>query len=163
MQLLDSSINILDSGVNDYPRLAKVLQATRHFELVSEPSLQTAQSALLSEITPEVASLLSRVDAYLDKLERREKSLIAKCDLNEGRINRSAPASKSPHNAAAGAGTRHFPAGGAGVSSLEEVKMQQLRQKKERLSYAVGRLELQAGQRERQLRKSMAGTGFTDL
>ena len=43
-----------------------------------------------------------------------------------------------------------------GVSKLEEVKMQQLRQKKERLSYAVGRLELQANQRERQLRKSMA-------
>ena len=43
---------------------------------------------------------------------------------------------------------------------MEEVKMQQLKQKKERLSYAVGRLELQAGQRERQLRKSMAGTSF---
>lgn len=42
------------------------------------------------------------------------------------------------------------------ISKLEEVKMQQLRQKKERLSYAVGRLELQATQRERQLRKSMA-------
>ena len=34
--------------------------------------------------------------------------------------------------------------------------MQQLRQKKERLSYAVERLELQASQRQRQLRKSMA-------
>lgn len=29
MQLLDSSINILDSGVCDYPRLAKVLQSTK--------------------------------------------------------------------------------------------------------------------------------------
>lgn len=29
MQLLESSINILDSGVSDYPRLAKVLQTTR--------------------------------------------------------------------------------------------------------------------------------------
>jgi DASH complex subunit SPC19 len=29
MQLLDSSINILDEGVNDFPRLAKVLQTTR--------------------------------------------------------------------------------------------------------------------------------------
>jgi DASH complex subunit SPC19 len=45
---------------------------------------------------------------------------------------------------------------GAGLSNVEEMKMQQLRQKKERLSYAVSRLELQAGQRERQLRKSMA-------
>jgi len=29
MQLLDTSINILDEGVNDFPRLAKVLQTTR--------------------------------------------------------------------------------------------------------------------------------------
>ena len=29
MQLLDSSINTLDAGVSDYPRLAKVLQTTR--------------------------------------------------------------------------------------------------------------------------------------
>lgn len=29
MQLLESSIGILDSGVNDYPRLGKVLQTTR--------------------------------------------------------------------------------------------------------------------------------------
>ena len=42
------------------------------------------------------------------------------------------------------------------MSNLEALKMSQLRQKKERLSYAVSRLELQAGQRERQLRKSMA-------
>jgi hypothetical protein len=29
MQLLDSSISILDSGTSDFPRLARVLQATR--------------------------------------------------------------------------------------------------------------------------------------
>lgn len=29
MQMLDSSITILDAGVSDYPRLAKVLKATR--------------------------------------------------------------------------------------------------------------------------------------
>jgi DASH complex subunit SPC19 len=36
------------------------------------------------------------------------------------------------------------------------MKMQQLRQKKERLSFAIDRLQMQAQQRERQLRKSMA-------
>jgi len=42
------------------------------------------------------------------------------------------------------------------MSALEELKYKQLRQKKERLSYAVDRLELQAKQRQRQLRMSMA-------
>jgi DASH complex subunit SPC19 len=85
---------------------------------------------LLSEIQPEVESMLDRVAVYLDKLQRREESL------------RNTAHSSSSH---------------AAVNPMEELKQQQLRQKKDRLSYAVGRLELQANQRERQLRKSMAG------
>lgn len=45
---------------------------------------------------------------------------------------------------------------GERLSQSEEMRLATLRQKKERLGYAVGRLELQAGQRSRQLRKSMA-------
>lgn len=94
-----------------------------------------------------MTNLLSRVETYLDKLERREKSLMAKADLQEGRLaqpSRKTSGSKSP-------ATRR-----AALGNLEEMKMQQLRQKKERLTYAVERLELQASQRQRQLRKSMA-------
>lgn len=119
----------------------------QHFELVSEHDLTTAQSTLLSEIQPEVSNLLSRVETYLDKLERREKSLIAKAELQEGRLTQPSRPSQGSKSPARGTG---------GGSNLEELKMQQLRQKKERLSYAVGRLELQASQRQRQLRKSMA-------
>jgi hypothetical protein len=40
MQLLESSINILDTGVHDYPRLSKVLQTTRVrlFQTKSKPN-----------------------------------------------------------------------------------------------------------------------------
>ncbi|KAK0937954.1 DASH complex subunit spc19 [Friedmanniomyces endolithicus] len=166
MQLLDSSIAILDSGVSDYPRLAKVLQTTRHFELVSSHDLTTAQATLLSEIQPEVSALLLRVETHLDKLERREKSLIAKAELQEGRLSRTSAGRNSSSGARQSAGGRSSTANGSaatataaattGLSALEEMKLQQLRLKKERLGYAVSRLELQAGQRERQLRKSMA-------
>lgn len=139
----------------------------QHFELVSESDLQTAQQSLLSEIKPEVESLLSRVSTHLDKLERREQSLIAKCDLQEGRLGRQ-PGSRGaamrgqqkPRPKSPGRSMQRRGGGEGAVSSMEEVKLQQLRQKKERLSYAVGRLELQATQKERQLRKSMAGTGL---
>ena len=62
-------------------------------------------------------------------------------------------------NASVGEGT-------TSLTGLEAMKMQQLRQKKERLVYAIERLQMQAQQRERQLRKSMAApqileeTGF---
>ena len=166
MLLLESSISILDSGVHDYPRLASVLQTTRHFELVAESSLLTAQSALLSELQPEVHNLLSRVEGYLDKLERREKSLMAKAELQGGRIENPNTSSTSGASKFSAAAIRRQqmkspgkkPAGGAGAD-LNAMKLQQLKLKKERLSYAVGRLELQAGQKQRQLRKSMAAQG----
>ena len=120
----------------------------QHFELVSERDLVAAQSTLLGELQPEVTSLLDRVEAHLDKLERREQSLIAKAELQEGRLSRPR---RSSH-----AGAKSPSRGAAGSAAVQEIKMQQLKQKKERLSYAVSRLELQAGQRERQLRKSMA-------
>ncbi|KAK0951528.1 DASH complex subunit spc19 [Friedmanniomyces endolithicus] len=168
MQLLDSSIAILDTGVGDYPRLAKVLQTTRHFELVSSHDLTTAQATLLSEIQPEVTALLSRVETHLDKLERREKSLIAKAELQEGRLSRTSAGRTSSSGARRSAGERSSTANGSvaatttttGLSALEEMKLQQLRQKKDRLGSAVSRLELQAGQRERQLRKIQPKTAM---
>ncbi|KAK3674303.1 DASH complex subunit spc19 [Recurvomyces mirabilis] len=154
MQLLESSISTLDTGVSDYPRLTRVLATTRHFELVSSHDLTTAQATLVDEIKPEIEGLLGRVEGYLGKLERREKGLVAKSELLEGRLVR--PRSSSGARAGVGGG-KAGPGGGngegQGLSALEEAKLQQLRQKRERLSYAVSRLELQAGQRERQLRK----------
>lgn len=124
----------------------------QHFELVSEPSLHQAQQTLLSSLEPELDTLLARVEAHLEKLARREQSLRAKAELQEGRLsNASRPSAGRKNSGSASAG-----AGAGSLSSLEELKLTQLRQKKERMSYAVGRLELQASQRERQLRKSMA-------
>ncbi|KAI9769392.1 MAG: hypothetical protein M1840_004094 [Geoglossum simile] len=155
MSLLDSSISILDSGVHDFPRLGKVLQTTRHFELVAESSLLSAQKSLQDEIRPEVEHLFRRVDAYLGKLERREQSLIAKCELQEGRLSQqgrtsSSSSSRKPKaKSDSGRRTTLFPGGSA-------ERLRALRQKKERLEYAVDRLNLQAQQKERQLRMSMA-------
>jgi DASH complex subunit SPC19 len=134
----------------------------QHFELISEPSLLSAQTALLSEIQPEVSSLLTRVSTYLDKLERREQSLIAKYELQQGRLDSTTPVSASrPGSRGRAKSFSKVGAGGASsgagnLSGLEVMKMKQLRQKKERLNFAIERLQLQAGQRERQLRKSMA-------
>lgn len=89
-------------------------------------------------------------------MARREQSLQAKAELQEGRLsnlNQGGRQSSTSRQSATAAGTS---SNAGGLSSLEQLKISQLRQKKERLSYAVGRLELQAGQRERQLRKSMA-------
>lgn len=125
----------------------------KHFELISETDLQTAQSALLSEIRPEVDNLLKRVENYLDKLERREQALIAKCDLNDGRLGRdSTGGSGSRPTSRAAAGRSNARA----VNAQQELKYKQLKARKDRLSYAVETLELQAKQRERQLRMSMA-------
>jgi DASH complex subunit SPC19 len=119
----------------------------QHFELICEPDLLNAQQALLSEIRPEVSSLLNRVETHLDKLDRREQALMAKCELQEGRLVAATErgSSKQPVNGKA-----------SGTGIVSGAKMAQVQQKKERLSYAIDRLQLQAQQRERQLRKSLA-------
>ncbi|KAJ5944008.1 hypothetical protein N7516_004176 [Penicillium verrucosum] len=150
LQILDSSISTLDAGVNDFPRLCKVLQTTRR----SNP--------LLDEITPSIAHLLTLSSNHVEKLARREQGLKAKCDLQEGRLSstpegrssatRSQPQGSSLRGHLAGSGAAS--SGNAAASKAAELR--RLVQKKERLKFAVDRLELQSTQKQRQLRKSMA-------
>ncbi|EAS36489.2 mitotic spindle biogenesis protein Spc19 [Coccidioides immitis RS] len=153
LQLLESSIDVLDNGVNDFPRLCKILQSTRHFELLPEPTLQEAQKAILDEITPSIAHLLRLSGNHIDKLARREEALKAKCELQEGRLSRDSRPSSRVGGHADG---KTEPSGLRAASSARAAELRKLVQKKERLKYAVERLELQSRQRERQLRKSMA-------
>ncbi|GKZ83282.1 hypothetical protein AnigIFM56816_008373 [Aspergillus niger] len=153
LQLLDSSISTLDSGISDFPRLCKVLQTTRHFELLPEPTLREAQQSLLDEITPSIAHLLSLASNHVEKLSRREQGLRAKCELQEGRMYSNE--SRQPSRLRSAFGDRLQSAGASGKAA-KAAELKRLMQKKERLQYAVERLELQSTQRERQLRKSMA-------
>ena len=127
--------------------------SVQHFELLPEPTLHQAQSTLLASLTPEISSLLSRVDSHLDKLARREQALIARTELLEGRIGEG----RASMSGARGSGARdRSSVGMSGEGSREALRLKQLRGKKERLSYAVERLVLQAQQKERQLRMSVA-------
>ena len=107
------------------------------------------------------------MESYLDKLERREQALIAKCQLQEGRLGRdslpttgafaaSTSRSDAAHLGSSYSSSAAFAASVGAGTTVSALKMNQVRQKKERLSYAIDRLQLQAQQRERQLRKSLA-------
>lgn len=133
--------------------------------------------------------MLSRVETHLDKLARREKALIAKCELQEGRLTSSTTRSKAFSIPRTQGSHRRRPArtafdaegedgdelAGDGrdeadkddddddddddeavKAGREQLRLKQMRQKKERLSYMVDRLTLQAQQKERELRKSVA-------
>lgn len=89
------------------------------------------------------------METHLDKLERREQALIARCDLLEGRLSHS---EEGGLGAAGSSGRNRASDGGR-----EALRLKQMRGKKERLAYAVERLMMQAQQKERQLRMSVAG------
>ena len=94
-------------------------------------------------MTPELNALLARIAAHLDRMESRQRALVARSELLEGRIGESGGAREREGRESA------HPLG---------QKQRQLRQKRERLGYVVERLELQAKQKERQLRMSVAAT-----
>jgi len=162
---LSSTLSMLDTGIADLPRLSHVLSQTRHFELLPLSTLQTAQQGVIDELAPEVERLISRVEAYVERLEVRERGLRARAELQEGRLADGVRTGMGGRSGSAIAGSRQGSAGGREakaqqqqqvMGAREELKVRQLRQKKERLSYAVERLQMQAQQTERKLRMSMA-------
>ncbi|EHY54562.1 DASH complex subunit spc19 [Exophiala dermatitidis] len=154
LSLLESSISILDEGVSDFPRLCKVLQTQQHFELLPEPTLREAQQSLDDEIVPAINQLLFIAENHINQLARREESLKARSELLEGRLDKNRRNSSFGGNARPLQNVRSTQP--AALSDSRMLEMKRLQQKKERLQYAIERLELQTRQRERELRKSMA-------
>ncbi|TVY57117.1 DASH complex subunit SPC19 [Lachnellula cervina] len=159
LSLLDSSISILDSGISDFPRLKKVLGSTRHFELTPSTTLHTAQQSLATELAPAIATLLSRCEMHVSKLERREAALVARCELLEGRLEGREEGLRKKRSVEK---MMQGGASGSGAGEEKALRLKALRGKKERLGYAVERLGLQSQQRQRQLRMSVAGVAGRD-
>jgi DASH complex subunit SPC19 len=99
----------------------------------------------------------------VEKLKRREESLRAKSELQEGRIEWGRRSSGPDRSSMVKGGGRNsglagsVGGGGNGGSGEKVAELQRLQQKKERLRYAVERLELQSRQRQRELRRSVVG------
>lgn len=98
----------------------------------------------------------------MSKLERKQSNLIARSELLEGRLGSSSSTGLRKQRSldklvrkASREGLNGGPKGGAEEKAL---RLKALRQKKERLGYAVERLQLQSQQRQRQLRMSVAAT-----
>ncbi|KIV79869.1 hypothetical protein PV11_07410 [Exophiala sideris] len=153
LSLLESSISILDEGVSDFPRLCKVLQTQQHFELLPEPTLREAQQSLVDEIVPAINQLISTAENYINQLGRKEESLKARSELLEGRLNNNRSSSGFGGSQPVRNTKSTQP---VGLTDTKVLEMKRMQQKKERLQYAIERLELQSKQRERELRKSMA-------
>ncbi|KAF8419950.1 DASH complex subunit Spc19 [Tirmania nivea] len=163
LSLLTSTISTLSTATSDFPRMTKVLTVNRHFELLSEPEIQTAQESLREEIVPEFRHLLGRVEGQLERMERREKGLESRGELLGGRLEGMGDGKRKASVSRGSAGGIGFAGGlgeAAGAGSKVNVeKMRQLKAKKERLMYTVERLALQKGQKHRQLRMSMSYKG----
>ncbi|KAI9642144.1 DASH complex subunit spc19 [Ciborinia camelliae] len=167
LSTLDNSISILDSGISDFPRLKSVLSTTRHFELTPSTTLHAAQRSLAEELEPAIETLLARSESLISRLQRKEEQLIARSQLLSGRLE-SANSSTSHATSKASKLSRKkswelgLNKSGGGGNEEKAMRLKVLRQKKERLGYAVERLGLQSQQRQRQLRMSIAPPSFDE-
>ncbi|KAI0162333.1 DASH complex subunit Spc19 [Xylariaceae sp. FL1272] len=146
LSFLDSSVSTLSSGVEDYPRLINVLKSTRHYELIPQTTLQTAESSLRSELSPAITTLLDRADTHIERLELRISNLKSKAELQQGRLEANA------HHSSRSA-VKPKPLDGSA-----KLKARVLKQRREALQYSVERLELEVAQKERELRKRLGET-----
>ncbi|KAJ6446865.1 mitotic spindle biogenesis protein Spc19 [Purpureocillium lavendulum] len=147
LQFLESSVQTLDEGVSDFPRLINVLKSVRHYELIPQPTLAAAEASLRDEIGPYIALLLSRADSQIEKQDRRIETLKARAELQQGRLAR--PEAPAPPSKDRSRGKR--------LSGEDKLRARAVRQRKEALRYGVERLELEVLQKERELRKRLDG------
>ncbi|TLS21991.1 uncharacterized protein PpBr36_09528 [Pyricularia pennisetigena] len=157
LSFLESSVQTLDSGVADFPRLCNVLKSVRHYELIPATTLSAAEASLRSEIGPFVSLLLDRAEGHLDRQARRIETLKARAELQAGRLSSTSSRPAGDDEAAA---ARRKPSGGRAGSAAGRRKLQggaalrakMLTQRKEALQYAVDRLEMEVAQKEKELR-----------
>ncbi|KAI0547528.1 putative mitotic spindle biogenesis protein Spc19 [Xylaria curta] len=149
LSFLESSVATLESGVSDFPRLVNVLKTARHYELIPQSTLQTAEASLRSELSPAITTLLDRADAHIDRVDRRIESLKARAELQQGRLDNDNNPRPSRHNAKSKGGQ---------LDGSAKLRARVLRQRREALQYSVERLELEVLQKERELRKRLDTT-----
>lgn len=166
--LLASSLNTLDSGIHDFPRLIQVLQNTRHFELLPESEVFAAGQALRGDIGPQMEELQRRAEKGLLALERREYALKSKRELQEVRLqqkpNRSLTTTTTTTAATASTtttaktsreiGTRGDEAAATVENAERAERLKVLRSRKERLAYSLKRLQME--EQGRKTRMSLA-------
>ncbi|KAI1421806.1 DASH complex subunit Spc19 [Xylaria sp. FL1777] len=158
LSFLSSSVQTLESGVSDFPRLSSVLKTARHYELIPQTTLQTAEASLRSELSPAITTLLDRADAHIDRVDRRVESLRARAELQQGRLDNSGTTTTSRTAKAANSSTSASTRGGAHLDGGAKLRARVLMQRREALQYSVERLELEVLQRERELRKRLEVT-----
>ncbi|EGO51360.1 hypothetical protein NEUTE1DRAFT_17061, partial [Neurospora tetrasperma FGSC 2508] len=157
LNLLSSSLSLLDSSTSDFPRLSSVLKTVRHYELIPQPTLQAAEASLRDEIGPFIELLLERVDKELERKGRRVETLKARCELNGGRLsnyNREQKSGAGGGIQKKGGGTKEAGSGSGGkkLNGEAALRAKVVRQRKEALKYSVERLEMEVAQKERELR-----------
>ncbi|KAF5022018.1 hypothetical protein F66182_5941 [Fusarium sp. NRRL 66182] len=153
LKFLESSVETLDNGVSDFPRLVKVLKTVRHYELIPQPTLAAAESSLRDDIGPYIALLLARADSQIERQERRIETLKARAELQQGRLSRPDDSDDDMY----GSKAKKQRTGSRKLTTEEKLRARAVRQRKEALRYGVERLELEVLQKERELRKRLEG------
>ncbi|KAL5611408.1 hypothetical protein BROUX41_000980 [Berkeleyomyces rouxiae] len=152
LNYLDSSVNALEGGVSDFPRMITVLKTVRHYELIPQPTLAAAEASLRDEIGPSINTLLERAERQIDRQERRIETLKARAELQQGRLSSAQDPYGTSSAAAVVEKKRNTMRRLEGEAKL---RARVLQQRKEALKYSVERLELEALQKERELRKRL--------
>ncbi|KAG2013045.1 hypothetical protein CC2G_009983 [Coprinopsis cinerea AmutBmut pab1-1] len=82
--------HLLRNGTRDFPRMTKVLQSERVFELTTEGTVKKYQRGLVDDIEPTVSELLSRAEQGLASLEKKEATLQSRLDNGPGNVKPTA-------------------------------------------------------------------------
>ncbi|KAK4169770.1 DASH complex subunit spc19 [Cladorrhinum sp. PSN259] len=150
LSFLESSVQTLDQGVQDFPRITNLLKTVRHYELLPQPTLQAAEASLRDEIGPFITLLLDRAEKNIERQGRKIETLKARAELNAGRMSDNRDQQhqqQQKKNKNAGVVQK-----GNRLDGEQALRVKVLRQRREALKYSVERLEMEVRGKERELR-----------
>ncbi|WVQ65350.1 uncharacterized protein L199_003526 [Kwoniella botswanensis] len=149
---LNASLNRLQVGTSDLPRLTKVMKHKHHFLVLPEPTILAHKSALSSSLAPQIDQLIVKAENMVEHEKSKVSTLEERLNILQSarspRIN-SQPSNpiSSPVSLAEETGNKQDTSCKISdlnlreLSILQRKKVMMLKQKRERLEKELERLK----------------------
>lgn len=137
VELIDNSLKLLQDSTRTVPKLKKIFETRKHFDLVPLTDLENAKEMVTNELQPQIDLLKLQFNNELKKLEKRKSILYQRVQIKRDKLQNIERMNNSLDK-----------------DKLDRFKF--LRHKKRRLMYSLTRLKSQ----ERKKRLSLGMQPF---
>ncbi|CAH6718195.1 DASH complex subunit Spc19p [[Candida] jaroonii] len=88
VELIDNSLKLLQESTRTVPKLKRILETRKHFDLVPEVDYENAKEAVTNELQPQIDMLKLQFNNELKKLEKRKSILYQRVQIKRDKLQK---------------------------------------------------------------------------